>query len=292
MHERLVRNGHRAGWHAVSVADDRRLLDRRRPERRLHELHGERRDDGDVRQVLDVGDVAERPASAARVVTARWGSPCSRTARSSRLGARRSRTSTRRPTSTTGRTLSEHRDRDADRRGRRSPSCSPSRSTCKMDYVQPDRMGADGGIVQTGTGGTGGTIGSTDGGATGAGGSTTTALRQLRLHVGTAGNSGTYGAAGTSGGTVGGGGDATAGAAGSGAGRWRERRHRGHHRSGCWRDPRVDGGAGSTGGKSSGWLRRRRPTVSTRAHTIVVAARGLRGRRLGIIGRARRRRRG
>ena len=153
----------------------------------------------------------------------------------------------------------------------------------QMDYVQFDLVGADGGIVQTGTAGA---SGSTDGGATGAAGSTTTGAAGSSGSTGTAGNSGTTGTAGTSGGTVGGGGDATAGASGSGSAGASAGTAGTTGTAGA---TASTGGAGSTGGKSSGGCAVG-PTAPTRAHTIVSLLVAFAA--VGSIGRARRRRRG
>jgi hypothetical protein len=150
----------------------------------------------------------------------------------------------------------------------------------QMDYVQFDLIGADGGVVQTGTGGS-----SDGGGATGAGGSSVTGAAG---ETGTAGSAGTTGTAGTSGGTAGNGVDSpTAGASGSGsAGAG------GGGATGTAGASASTGGAGnsgSTGGKSSGGCAVL-PTAPTSARTIFSLLAACVA--VGLIGRARRRRRG
>jgi hypothetical protein len=151
----------------------------------------------------------------------------------------------------------------------------------QMDYVQFDLVGADGGVVQTGTGG------STDGGATGTGGSGTTGAAGA---FGTGGSSGSTGTAGASGG----GGDGTAGASGSGgegaAGASGTAGAIGSTGgAGSTGNSGSSGSSGSTGAKSGGGCAVV-PVGPARARTIVSLLAAFVA--VGLIGRARRRRHG
>jgi hypothetical protein len=155
----------------------------------------------------------------------------------------------------------------------------------QMDYVQFDLVGADGGVIQTGAGG------STDGGATtGAGGSSATGTAGA---TGSAGATETTGAAGTSGGTAGSG---TAGASGSGSAGASPGSAGASASTGSAGSTGNGGNAGNSGnngstagGKSSGGCAVMTPApTSARAVVSLLAAFAA----VGLIGRARRRRRG